>query len=221
MSLEDRKLLLLGLLRIQAMHGYQLNQFLDEHLDFIASLKPSTAYYTLERMAEEGLVQTHAEQPGRRPARQIYDITSTGETLYQELLRGNLSRYDMGESGDDIGIGFLADLPQDEAQACLAQKSVVLQGKIAQFEEMAGRAELSDATHLTIRRTLHRLRADDIWLAEVGMWLSQSTRGQQARQIAGVGRGWFPLDSDPVGEMLAERDREDEEEGLFDQFNSK
>jgi len=173
MSVEDRKLLLLGLLRIQAMHGYQLNQFLDEHLDFIANLKPSTAYYTLERMAEEELVQTHAEQPGRRPARQIYDITPAGETLYQELLRSNLSRYDMGESGDDIGIGFLADLPHNDAAACLAQKRRILQDKIAQFEEMAGRSTLSDATHLTVRRTLHRLRADEAWLDEVTGWLGQ------------------------------------------------
>ncbi len=173
MSADDRKLLLLGLLRIQAMHGYQLNQFLDEHLDFIASLKPSTAYYTLERMAEEGLVETHAEQPGRRPARQIYDITPAGETLYQELLRDNLSRYDMGESGDDIGIGFLADLPRGAAEACLAQKRGVLQGKIEQFEEMAGRSTLSAATHLTIRRTLHRLRADEAWLDEVAGWLGK------------------------------------------------
>lgn len=173
MSADDRKLLLLGLLRIQAMHGYQLNQFLDEHLDFIANLKPSTAYYALERMAEEGLVQTHAEQPGRRPARQIYDITPAGETLYQELLRDNLSRYDMGESGDDIGIGFLADLPRADAEACLAQKWAILQGKIEQFEEMAGRSTLSATTHLTIRRTLHRLRADEAWLDEVTGWLRQ------------------------------------------------
>lgn len=206
MSGEDRKLLLLGLLRIQAMHGYQLNQFLDEHLDFIASLKPSTAYYTLERMAEEGLVQTHAEQPGRRPARQIYDITPAGETLYQELLRGNLSRYDMGESGDDIGIGFLADLPGGEAEACLAQKRAILQGKIEQFEEMAGRSTLSDATHLTVRRTLHRLRADEVWLDEVASWLTSASGEDITRQVAGMSKDRFPLDTDSVGELLAERD---------------
>ncbi|MBX3050978.1 MAG: helix-turn-helix transcriptional regulator [Caldilineaceae bacterium] len=174
MNVEDRKLLLLGLLRIQAMHGYQLNQFLDEHLDFIASLKPSTAYYTLERMAAEGLVQTHAEQPGRRPARQIYDITPAGEALYQELLKQNLSGYAMGESGDDIGIGFLADLPPAEAERCLALKRAILQEKIVQFEEMAGRITLSDATHLAVRRTLHRLRADEVWLEEAGQWLARA-----------------------------------------------
>ncbi len=41
------------------------------------------------------------------------------------------------------------------------------------------------------------------------------TRGQLARQIAGMGRAWFPPNTDPVGEMLADRDREDEEEGLI------
>jgi len=41
------------------------------------------------------------------------------------------------------------------------------------------------------------------------------TRGQLAREVAGMGRTWFPPGTDPVGEMLAERDREDEEEGLI------
>ena len=80
-----------------------------------------------------------------------------------------------------IGIGFLADLPQDEGQTCLAHKCGILQGKIAQFEEMAGRVALSDATHLTIRRALHRLRADEAWLDEVGIWLRrQQTESREA-----------------------------------------
>lgn len=171
MNVEDRKLLLLGLLRIQAMHGYQLNQFLDEHREFMASLKPSTAYYTLERMAEEGLVQAHAEQPGRRPARQIYDITPAGEALYQELLRRNLSHYEVGERSDDIGIGFLDELPGPEAARCLVEKTRMLQSRIARLEEMATRIDASQATHLTVRRTLLRLRADEAWLEEVQAWL--------------------------------------------------
>jgi len=171
MSTGDRKLLLLGLLRIQAMHGYQLNQFLEEHLDFIASLKPSTAYYTLERMADDGLVQVHAEQPGRRPARQIYDITPEGEAHFQSQLRENLSGYDAGESSDDIGISFLADLPQEEVRLCLEKKRATLRRKITQFEEIATRIDLSDATHLTVRRSLLRMRADEAWLEEVEQWL--------------------------------------------------
>ncbi len=106
-------------------------------------------------------------------------MDTQGETLDQELLWDDLSRYDMGENNDDIG--FLADLPQDEAQTCLAHKCGILQGKIAQFEEMAGRVALSDATHLTIRRALHRLRADEVWLDEVGIWLRrQETESREA-----------------------------------------
>ncbi|RME63941.1 MAG: PadR family transcriptional regulator, partial [Caldilineae bacterium] len=119
--------MLLGLLRVQAMHGYQLNQFLEEHMDFMPSIKPSTVYYGLERLAEEGLVITREEQAGNRPTRQIYEITPAGEAEFQRLLRENLRRYDPGESADDIGIAFLSALPAGEVYPWLAEKRAAIQ----------------------------------------------------------------------------------------------
>jgi DNA-binding PadR family transcriptional regulator len=171
MKSDDRQLLLLGLLRIQEMHGYQLNQFLEEHLDFIANLKPATAYYTLEKMAERGLVEVHLEQAGNRPPRQIYTITAQGEQHFQELLRRNLARYDMQESADDIGIAFLADLPMDEARRLLAQKREMIEAKLAKIQDAASRVSVSDATHLSLLRAESHLQSDLAWLKQVEAWL--------------------------------------------------
>lgn len=41
------------------------------------------------------------------------------------------------------------------------------------------------------------------------------TRGQLARAAAGMGRMWVTPETDPIGELVAEREREDEEEGLI------
>lgn len=174
MRMDDRKLLLLGLLRVQAMHGYQLHQFLEEHLDFLPGLKAPTAYYTLEKMAAEGLVISHEEQAGNRPVRQIYTITPAGEAEFRRLLRSNLSRYDPGESADDIGIGFLAELPPEEVRACLAQKRAAIQARLAHYQEVLARLGEEDGMHLSLRREVMRCQADLAWLDQVEAWLDRT-----------------------------------------------
>lgn len=89
------------------------------------------------------------------------------------MLWDDLSRYDMGESGDAIGISFLNDLPPVTRRR-VWPRSAPRQRKFGQFEEMAERSKPSDATYLTIRRTLHRLHAEDIWLYKVTGWLGKS-----------------------------------------------
>lgn len=180
MNVENRKLLLLGLLRIQEMHGYQLNQFLEEHLDFLTSLKPSTAYYTLEKMAQEGLVETRTEQAGNRPTRQVYGITAAGEAKFQRLLRRNLARYHPTESADDIGIGFLVDLPEDEARSLLDQKRVAIQSRLHRMEEVAERMDPDDVMHLSVARILRQLQSDLAWLDQVEAWLDRHPQGSTA-----------------------------------------
>ncbi len=173
MRAEDRKLLLLGLLRNQAMHGYQLHHFLEEHLDFLPGLKAPTAYYTLEKMAEEGLVVAHSEQAGNRPRRQIYAITPAGEAAFQQLLRENLARYDPGESGDDIGIGFLESLPDPEARAYLARKRAAILERSARYRRALERLSEDSSMHLSVRHCLRRFEADLAWLDEIEAWLDR------------------------------------------------
>ncbi|MBX2999179.1 MAG: PadR family transcriptional regulator [Caldilineaceae bacterium] len=171
MDLNDRKLLLLGLLRVEEMHGYQLNQFLEEHLDFLTSLKPSTAYYTLEKLAERGLVNTRTEQVGNRPQRQIYEITAAGEAEYQRLLRRNLAQYLPAESADDLGVAFIADLPTDEAIDLLGRKRQAAQTRLARLQTVADQMNNEDATHLSLIRTMRQMENDLRWLDEVEAWV--------------------------------------------------
>ena len=60
----EKKLLLLGLLRRQEMHGYQLNEFIDNNLALCTDLKKPTAYYLLDQMSKDGWISAEAEQEG-------------------------------------------------------------------------------------------------------------------------------------------------------------
>jgi DNA-binding PadR family transcriptional regulator len=72
----ERQLLLLGVLRAQKMHGYQLNEFLERHVDLITNLKAPTAYYLLDRLEAGGYARTHQEQAYNRPQRRVYKIAA-------------------------------------------------------------------------------------------------------------------------------------------------
>ncbi len=164
---DDKRLLLLGLLRIQKMHGYQLQQFLDEHMGFLSSLKPSTAYYTLEKMAEEGLVEAASEREGNRPTRQVYCITERGEEVFRALLEQNLCSYDAGESGDDIGMAFLSSFSAERVAKLLVSKREGIMRRLAEVEEALKRIQSVEPTHLALLRARLRLHADLKWIDAV------------------------------------------------------
>ena len=117
----ERKLLLLGLLRWQEMHGYQLNEFIETHLGTSIELKKPTVYKMLGLMVDDGWIDYHEEQQGNYPTRRVYRITAAGEEAFQELLRQNLATYTPISYLGNIGIVYLEALPGKEAAALLRE----------------------------------------------------------------------------------------------------
>ena len=81
MNTDDRSLLLLGMLKAQRSHGYQMHEFIEKNLARVADLKKATAYATLDKLAKEGLVQTTSKQVGNRPPRGRRSLVLTSPSL--------------------------------------------------------------------------------------------------------------------------------------------
>jgi len=122
----ERELLLLGLLRRQEMHGYELHDFIERYMQTCVDLKKPTAYYLLDKMAKAGLVMETEAQSGNRPPRRVYHITPAGEQYFQELLRDNLTTYHPAQFGGLVGLVFLDEINADEARPLLEQRRAVL-----------------------------------------------------------------------------------------------
>lgn len=119
---DPRELLLLGLLRRQEMHGYQINEFLLGELAICADIKKPTAYYLLKKMAEQGWIAESSEQEGSRPPRRVYRVTSQGEQTFQRLLRETLPAYTPTYFENDLPLAYLDELPPAEARVLLEQR---------------------------------------------------------------------------------------------------
>jgi DNA-binding PadR family transcriptional regulator len=163
---DDRALLLLGLLRMQSQHGYQLNEFIEHNLVNITDMKKPTAYAILDRLASQKYIDVHIEQEGNRPPRKVYSITESGEKLFFQLLRKNLSESDAVTSAGDIGFMFIHSLKPEEVRTLLEQKLQSLEKIITIFEQVPTNAHEAGVT-LAIQRKLFLMRADHQWLQEV------------------------------------------------------
>lgn len=111
----DRELLLLGLLRMNEMHGYQINELIDAHLGTSIELKKPTVYKLLGKMLENGWISAREEQEGSYPTRRVYAITPLGEEAFQRLLRESLASYHPSSFLSSVALIYLDALPPEEA----------------------------------------------------------------------------------------------------------
>jgi DNA-binding PadR family transcriptional regulator len=168
----ERKLLLLGLLRKQEMHGYQINELIDAHLGTSIQLKKPTVYKLLGIMVDDGWIKYREEQEGNYPTRRVYTITPEGEEAFQLMLRQNLADYRPVSFLGSIGIVYLDTLPAEEAAALLHQRRVEVESfrqKIAADEQHQGGFQLMLSYHLS------HLKAELEWLDEVISHLQPAT----------------------------------------------
>ncbi|HEX9035465.1 MAG TPA: helix-turn-helix transcriptional regulator [Ktedonobacterales bacterium] len=163
-GLDERALLLLGILRGQSQHGYQINELIERDLAHVTDMKKPTAYALLDRLEQSGAISVHTEREGARPPRKVYAITPAGEERFLTLLRANLAAADRDASPSDIGLMFLDALPRAEALALLRQRLAQLNEQIAVYARSPQHG-LGLGIDLTIERHLALLRADRDWLA--------------------------------------------------------
>lgn len=160
----DRKLLLLGLLRTQEMHGYQINDFIDAFLTVCVDVKKPTAYYLLNKMHADGWVAVQEQQEGNRPVRRIYSITSEGESAFQKLLRKNLGSYSSIQFASDIGLAFMDTFSKEERDSLLAQRREDIVQQLAVVEAIP---EHPGNFQWMIEHQVRHLRTELEWLDEI------------------------------------------------------
>jgi DNA-binding PadR family transcriptional regulator len=171
----ERELLLLGLLHQEEMHGYQLHDIIESYLDACVDLKKSTAYYLLDRLAQEGLVSQSEERVGNRPRRRVYRLTPAGEARFQELLRENLAGYLPAVFGSMVGLAFLDQVDPAEAGQLLQQRRAAL---AAALDKARATPAHPGSMQYIIDHQVAHLEAELAWLDSVLAGLPASTSQQ-------------------------------------------
>ncbi|MEU7564458.1 PadR family transcriptional regulator [Streptomyces fradiae] len=120
------RLLVLGAVRQHGRaHGYQVRNDLEYWgAHEWSNAKPGSIYHALKQMAKQGLLRAHETAPSTAggPPRTEYEITERGTEEYFALLREALTAYDQKPDSLSAALGFIVDLPREEAVALLRER---------------------------------------------------------------------------------------------------
>ena len=162
--MNQKKLLLLGLLRAHSQHGYEVNDFIEKNLSVCIEIKRSTAYSTLDTLCASGHVTMRLEQAGNRPPRKVYTLTNEGRTLFERLLRESLTKLDASASSFETGLLFIDALPQEELVSILSKRRRALSAAISDLKTIPSHGAGSGVDIMvSFRRKM--LWAEDEWIA--------------------------------------------------------
>lgn len=122
------RLLVLGILDIQPMSGYDIQQALQmTDAERWGGVLIGSIYHALKKMEQEGYVEvTSIEQTGHRQ-KAVYAITEAGRTYLQTLIKDSLKASSvLYPSTLYSGLSFYEKLSVDECRKALEQQSSTL-----------------------------------------------------------------------------------------------
>ncbi|RCX16704.1 PadR family transcriptional regulator [Fontibacillus phaseoli] len=116
-------LIILALLRDRPMHGYEIQQLIQtSRVDTWANLLSGSIYYALNKMEQDGLIRTEAEERTGARLRKIYAITETGEDMFQRMVREALTLNPHSVKSDfSLALSWVETVPKEEAIPLLRQ----------------------------------------------------------------------------------------------------
>lgn len=110
-------LIVLGFLRMRPMHGYEIQQLIQQsRMDDWANVLSGSIYYALNKMEQDGLIRAEAEVRTGNRLRKIYAITEEGEAQFREMVRESLTAGPHSVKSDlALGLAWIDAVPKEEA----------------------------------------------------------------------------------------------------------
>jgi DNA-binding PadR family transcriptional regulator len=160
------ELAILGLLKEQPMHGYQLNRELSEQLGGLWRVSYGSLYPSLRRLERQGAITSEQGTGARRKT--VYAITPEGERLFLELLEETPQENQTEDARFRVRLAFFRYLPPETRVRLLERRRQALETRLADVK-----AHLRDDTAADDyqRALLDHARAgtesDIAWLTEL------------------------------------------------------
>ncbi|WHY01565.1 PadR family transcriptional regulator [Neobacillus sp. DY30] len=160
------KLIILGLLKKKPMHGYEIQTIIQEsRMDQWANVLSGSIYYALNKMEDEGIIETVKEERTGARIRKIYGITEKGEQQYYVLLKQHLGSQPHSLKSDFmLSLAMIDQLSKQEAIQILEDNLRNLEASKREWELGQGNKAASGAYNpimeIAFESTLQIIEAD-------------------------------------------------------------
>ena len=131
------RLILLGMLKIRPLSGYEIQQVLQtSQTEVWAGVLPGSIYHALKKMDKEGLVEVDSlEKTGHR-IKAIYKITERGLLEFKEMVKDSLREKSIILPGQlYAAVSFLSELSTEESLEALTEQKALLEQELDSLRE--------------------------------------------------------------------------------------
>jgi DNA-binding PadR family transcriptional regulator len=171
-------LIILALLRQRPMHGYEIQQIIQtSRMDAWANMLSGSIYYALNKLEQEELIVTQAEERTGARIRKIYAITGKGDELFRKLVREKLTLSPHSVKSDfSLALNWIETLPKEEALELVKGNLLQVEQTLAQWQsgkEIKGRYGLSPFVEASFDNAMALLEQDIAFLKKIIALLEQ------------------------------------------------
>ena len=161
------ELAILGLLKEQPMHGYQLSRELGESLGGFWRVSYGSLYPTLRRLERAGEVEAVASEEatvGRR--KQVYRITAKGEETFLQLLQETPHDNQSEDQRFRVRLAFFRYLPPETRLRLLERRRAYLENRLNSITDSlrSTRARVDDYTLSLMEHGRADVESDLAWV---------------------------------------------------------
>lgn len=182
------ELAILGLLKEQALHGYELKKRLTETVGAGSAVSFGSLYPALGRLEQAGAVRAEESDSRSEPipgtgslggelaafrarggagrggrSRKVYSITPRGEALFEELLAAEPAAGDDGRTFT-LRLAFARYLPPELRLRMLERRRVQLLDRLTRAEARASRGRGDGYLRSLLEHDRDSLERDVVWL---------------------------------------------------------
>jgi len=202
------KYALLGLMREEPMHGYRVKETFDRRVGTLWGLTRPQIYQTLNALERAGLLASHGERVGSRPARRIYTLTDGGRRAFERWLdAGSVCRARPFRADVLLRLLFVRERDGPSIDAALGsaeQRALQLVDRVARARDRAPRDGGIDICGM-LREGAARQAEVDLELvrrcrAELARWSARGARAVKLAAGAAAPRRESPRSDRPRGD---------------------
>src|SRR5438876_9676894 len=163
------ELAILGLLKEEPMHGYQLSRELGDSLGGFWRVSYGSLYPTLRRLEKEGAVVAEIDPAGRGRRKTTYRITEEGERLFLELLQETPHDNTTEDTRFRVRLAFFRYLPPETRIRLLERRRAALEDRLSTIKGSlnSARQRVDTYTLALMRHGEASTESDIAWLDDL------------------------------------------------------
>jgi len=169
MNMTQSEIVILGLLKIKDLYGYEIEKYLDNNsMREWTKLGFSSIYNILNKLHKKDLIDFRYEEEQDGPKRKVFYLLDEGKRVFSDNLIERLKEPTTPKPDIDVGIFYSTYLEPEPVIEALKEHREILVDRIESYKKLFERKFANKRTvDMLFKRAIMHMETDIKWIDEI------------------------------------------------------